>query len=412
MDLYGSDKPDIRFDMKIVDLSHIAKDCNFKVFGKAVEKGGAVRALNIKGGNSFTRNEIDELTDYAVDQGAQGMAWIGIEPDGKLRTLLTKFLSGSDVERILQAVKGQPGDLIVFCADQLDVVYKTLGNLRLFVGEKLGLRKKDDYKFLIVTDFPLLEWSGEEKRYVAMHHPFTMPVQVDKFLQGQDLDRLNAKSYDFVLNGIELGSGSIRIHRDDIQKKMFEVLGLSQDQIKDRFGFILQAFSYGTPPHGGFAFGLDRLVMIMTGADNIRDVIAFPKTREATDLLSEAPSMVSQEQLDILNLSLGHHQSGSDRQRTPAKRPTYNLKHLADLSKLNIKAGEEKTIKEELESLIQSASKLKNLDTDGVQPMIYLHPIENATRADEIEMDFTSEELLRNAPTKEDGYIVVPKVIE
>src|SRR5690625_2194585 len=241
MDLYGTDKPDIRFDMKIVDLSHIAKDCGFKVFRSAIEKGGAVRALNIQGGNSLSRNEIDYLTELAIDYGAQGMAWIGIEDDGSLRTLLTKFLTKEEVESIIETVKGEPGDLIIFCADQLPVVYRTLGNLRLHIADKLGLRKKDQFEFLIVTDFPLLEWSEEEERYVAMHHPFTMPVEVDKFLKGEDLDKIRAKSYDFVLNGVELGSGSIRIHRQDVQEKMFEVLGLSKEEIEERFGFILEA---------------------------------------------------------------------------------------------------------------------------------------------------------------------------
>ena len=196
MDLYGTDKPDIRFDMQIVDLSHIAKDCGFKVFRNVVDSGGAVRALNIKGGNSFTRNEIDELTKLAIDYGAQGMAWIAIEPNGNLRTLLTKFLSKDEVNEIIKTMKAEPGDMIIFCADKLPIIYKTLGNLRLHIGDKLGFRNKDDYKFLIVTDFPLLEWSEEEERYTAMHHPFTLPVEVDKFLAGEDLDKIKAVNYD------------------------------------------------------------------------------------------------------------------------------------------------------------------------------------------------------------------------
>src|SRR5699024_3747873 len=238
MDLYGTDKPDIRFDMQIVDVSDIAKECGFKVFNNAVTKGGAVRAINIPGGNSFTRNEIDELTEWAITYGAQGMAWIGIEDDGSLRTLLTKFLSESDTSAIIEKVEGKPGDLIIFCADELPVLYKTLGNLRLDIGDKLGLRDKGEFKFLIVTEFPLLEWSEEEERYVAVHHPFTMPVEVDQFLLGEDLANINAMSYDFVLNGVELGSGSIRIHRQDVQNKMFKVLGLSSEEIEERFGFI------------------------------------------------------------------------------------------------------------------------------------------------------------------------------
>ncbi|MFY9612645.1 MAG: aspartate--tRNA ligase, partial [Tissierellaceae bacterium] len=305
MDKYGSDKPDLRFGMEIVDLSDIAKRCGFKVFRSVVEQGGAVRAINIRGGNNFSRNEIDDLTNKAISYGAKGMAWIAIEPNGNLRTLLTKFLSETEVEEIIERAQAQPGDMIIFCADELPVVYKTLGNLRLEIADRLGLRKKNDYKFLIVTDFPLLEWSEEENRYIAMHHPFTMPADIERFMKDDDLSNMNAMSYDFVLNGTELGSGSIRIHRSDIQNRMFEVLGFTEKEIQDRFGFMIEAFSYGTPPHGGFAFGLDRLVMLMTNADTIRDVIAFPKTGDARCPLTEAPSSVAKEQLDILGIGIG-----------------------------------------------------------------------------------------------------------
>lgn len=414
MDLYGSDKPDIRFGMEIVDLSDIAKECGFKVFRGAVEDGGAVRAINIKGGNSFSRNEIDDLTDKAVSYGAQGMAWIGIEPNGDLRTLLTKFLSESDVKSILERVKAEPGDLVIFCADKLPVIYRTLGNLRLDIGDRLGLRSKDEFKFLIVTDFPLFEWSEEEERYVAMHHPFTMPVEVDKFLKGEDLENINAMSYDFVLNGVELGSGSIRIHRSDIQQKMFEILGLSDEDIVERFGFIIEAFSYGTPPHGGFAFGLDRLVMMMAKEDSIRDVIAFPKTRDATCLLSEAPSTVSQEQLDILELSTGKGSVGGlsteEIEREDIK--NFDLDSLAELSQLNISDEEREELESELKEWIDFTSQIMDIDVEDVEPTVYVNPIENATRTDKVEKEFTVEELLMNAQTKENGYILVPNVIE
>ncbi len=412
MDLYGTDKPDIRFDMQIVDLSHIAKDCGFKVFRNVVDSGGTVRALNIKGGNSFTRNEIDDLTKLAIDYGAQGMAWIAIEPNGNLRTLLTKFLSENEVNEIIKTMKAQPGDMIIFCADTLPVVYKTLGNLRLHIGDRLGLRDKDDYKFLIVTDFPLLEWSEEDERYVAMHHPFTMPVEVDKFLAGEDLDKINAMSYDFVLNGIELGSGSIRIHRDDIQKKMFEVLGLSDEEILERFGFILEAFSYGTPPHGGFAFGLDRLVMIMSQSDSIKDVIAFPKTREASCLLSDAPSTVDKEQLDILGLSIRKYSGEGKKESETEIESKLDINELEELSQLLLDKKEKEEIEKEIKELIEFTAVLKDIDTEGIAPTINIHPIPNATRKDIVEKEFTREELLANAPTVNDGYILVPKVIE
>ena len=412
MDLYGTDKPDIRFDMQIVDLSHIAKGCGFKVFRNVVDSGGAVRALNIKGGNSLTRNEIDDLTKLAIDYGAQGMAWIAIEPNGNLRTLLTKFLSENEVNEIIKIMKAEPGDMIIFCADTLGVVHKTLGNLRLQIGDKLGLRNKDDYKFLIVTDFPLLEWSEEDGRYIAMHHPFTMPVEVDKFLAGKDLDKINAMSYDFVLNGIELGSGSIRIHRDDIQRKMFKVLGLSDEEILDRFGFVLEAFSYGAPPHGGFAFGLDRLVMIMSQSDSIRDVIAFPKTREACCLLSGAPGTIDKEQLDILGLSMGKYVGEDKKESETEIEIKIDINELEELSELLLDKKERKEIEREIKELIEFAAVLKDADTEGIAPIINIHPIPNATRKDIVEKEFTREELLVNAPTVEDGYILVPRVIE
>lgn len=414
MDLYGSDKPDLRFGMPIVDLSDIAQSCSFQVFRKIVDEGGAVRAINIKGGNSFTRSEIEELTKKAISYGAQGMAWIGIEPSGELRSVLTKFFEQSEMDEILKTVKAEPEDLIIFCADKLPIVYKTLGNLRLDIADQLGLRKKDDFKFLIVTDFPLLEWSEEDKRYVAMHHPFTMPADEDIPLLDTNPSKIRAKSYDFVLNGVELGSGSIRIHRSDIQQKMFEVLGFTTEEIEERFGFIIEAFSYGTPPHGGFAFGLDRLIMMMVGADSIRDVIAFPKTRDASCLLSEAPSTVSKEQLDVLELHLRGEIIGEvNSQETIAEElPTFDIHVLADLSQLTLGEEEGQQLEEELQEMIQFASQLAKIDTTGVAPTLHIHPKHNVVRPDIVKQECTVEALLANAPTTEDGFILVPNVIE
>ncbi|MDR7869247.1 MAG: aspartate--tRNA ligase [Tissierellaceae bacterium] len=414
MDLYGSDKPDIRFGMEIVDLSHIAKRCNFKVFRSVIDNGGAVRALNIKGGNSFSRNEIDELTDKAISYGAKGMAWIAIEPNGNLRTLLTKFLTDSEVKEIIETCQSEPGDLIIFCADELPVVYKTLGNLRLEIGDRLDLRKKDDYKFLIVTDFPLLEWSEEENRYIAMHHPFTMPADIDKFMKKEDLSNMNAMSYDFVLNGIELGSGSIRIHRSDIQQRMFEVLGFNDEDIKDRFGFMIEAFSYGTPPHGGFAFGLDRLVMLMAKADSIRDVIAFPKMRDASCPLTQAPSDVAKEQLDILGISVSGNEV-LERKAVESNESILSkidIDALSEQSQILIDKNEIDNIEKELLDLIKSTSMLNNIDPSGVEPIVNIHPINNVTRSDTVEKSLEIEEVLFNAPSKEDSYILVPKINE
>ncbi|HZK00274.1 MAG TPA: aspartate--tRNA ligase [Tissierellaceae bacterium] len=414
MDLYGTDKPDLRFGMEIIDLTDIAKKCDFKVFRNVVDKGGAVRALNIKGGNSFSRNEIDELTDKARSYGAKGMAWIAIEPDGNLRTLLTKFLSKSDVEEIIKTCKSQPGDLIIFCADKLPVVYKTLGNLRLDIGTRLGLRKKDDYKFLIVTDFPLLEWSEEENRYIAMHHPFTMPADIDRFMNNEDIANMNANSYDFVLNGIELGSGSIRIHRSDIQQKMFEVLGFDDKEIKERFGFMIEAFSYGTPPHGGFAFGLDRLIMLMAKADSIRDVIAFPKMRDATCAMTEAPSTVAKDQLDILGISIS--QDGVSERKIEEINDIgftkFEIDDLLESSQLRLEDKEKEGLEKDLIELIKSTSIIKSVDTDDTDPLINIYPINNVTRADLVEDSLKVEEVLYNAPSKEGSYILVPKISE
>lgn len=301
MEYYGSDKPDIRFGMEIRDLSQVLKDTDFKVFKDTLKSGGKVKAINIKGGNSFTRNEIDELTDWAIAYGAKGMAWIAIEDSGETRSILTKYFSKETMQKLLETMEAEPGDLIIFSADKINVVNKTLGGLRLDLGDKLGLRKKDDYKFLIVTDFPLFEWSSEGDRFVSMHHPFTMMQEEDIDLLEADPENVRAQSYDVVLNGVELGSGSIRIHESDIQKRVFQALGLSEEEIEERFGFILEAFAYGTPPHGGFAFGLDRLVMMMTGSESIREVIAFPKTREAYCPLSGAPTPVDTEQLKTLD---------------------------------------------------------------------------------------------------------------
>ena len=414
MDLYGSDKPDLRFGMEIVDLSHIAKKCGFKVFRSVVDKGGAVRALNIKGGNSFSRNEIDEITDKAISYGAKGMAWIAIEPDGNLRTLLTKFLSESEVKEIIKECQSEPGDLIIFCADELPIVYKTLGNLRLDLGDRLGLRNKEDYKFLIVTDFPLLEWSEEENRYIAMHHPFTMPADIDKFMKKEDLSNMNAMSYDFVLNGIELGSGSIRIHRSDIQQKMFEALGFDNEEIMDRFGFMIEAFSYGTPPHGGFAFGLDRLVMLMAKADSIRDVIAFPKMRDASCAMTEAPSTVAKDQLDILGIGISSDMASQKKleESNVIKSTKIDMEELAELSQILLSELEIEELENEFIDLLESVSILNTIDTTNIDPIINIHPMNNITRADEVKESLKVEEVLFNAPSSEDGYILVANVNE
>lgn len=413
MRLYGSDKPDIRFEMKIVDLSDIASNCDFKVFRGAMDSGGAVRAINIKGGNSFSRTEIEDLTEKAISYGAKGMAWIGIDPDGELRSVITKFLKDEEIKNIIQKVDGKPGDLIIFSADKEEIVCKTLGNLRLDIGNKLGLRKKDDFKFLIVTDFPLLEWSEEENRYIAMHHPFTMPVDEDLDLLNTDPAKVRAKSYDIVLNGIELGSGSIRIHRSDIQQKMFQLLGFNDEQIKERFGFVIDAFSYGTPPHGGFAFGLDRLVMMMTGASSIRDVIAFPKTKEAYCPLSEAPSTVSDNQLEELEIVLGKdlEQKTKEIEEEEENKIDLDLEKLANQSMIYLGKDKDK-IEENLKDKIRFTSIIKEADLKGFAPIVNTFEYENVFREDKVEDEFSALELVSSAKNREDTFILVPMIIE
>lgn len=304
MEKYGSDKPDLRFGLEIKDITEIVKDVEFKVFSSAVKAGGVVRALNAKTcGSSFTRREIDELGTLAVQNGARGMAWI-VVGEKELKSPITKFFSEEKMQQLLIAVGAEPGDLLLFAADQADIVARVLGNLRLELGKRLGLIDENKLNFVWVVNFPLLEYDVEEKRYVAVHHPFTSPRVEDFDLLDKSPGEVKARAYDLVLNGTEIGGGSIRIHRRDWQEKMFSLLGLSHEEAEDKFGFMLEAFQYGTPPHGGIAFGIDRLLMIMSGRHSIRDVIAFPKTQSASCPMTEAPSGVSPRQLRELSLKI------------------------------------------------------------------------------------------------------------
>ncbi|NLL70994.1 MAG: aspartate--tRNA ligase [Epulopiscium sp.] len=303
MDRFGSDKPDVRFGMELVDISEIVKESEFGVFKNAVKNGGSVRGINGKGCGNFPRRQIDSLGDFAKDFGAKGLAWLVVEEDGSYRSPIAKFFSEDMLAQVVDAMKGEPGDLLLFCADEKDIVYDVLGNLRLELAKRLELTKQDEYQFLWVTEFPLLEWSKEQERYVAKHHPFTMPMEEDLSLLDTEPHKVRAKAYDMVLNGVEIGGGSIRIHQRDIQEKMFKVLGFTKEEAYKRFGFLLNAFQYGTPPHGGLAYGLDRIVMLMTGAESIRDVIAFPKVKDATCLMTEAPGTVEGKQLKELHIA-------------------------------------------------------------------------------------------------------------
>ncbi len=300
---YGSDRPDLRFGMHLIDVSDIVRHSDFKVFANVVANGGIVKAINAKGAGGWTRRDIDRLTELAQSWGAGGLAWIAVQEDG-FRSAITKFFSDEELAQLQQALGAEPGDLLLFVADKPDVVHEVLGRLRLHLGEALGLIDPNDLQFCWVVDWPLLEYDVEAKRYVALHHPFTAPVEADVEKLSSDPGSVRAQAYDLVVNGVELGGGSIRIHRRDVQEKMFAALSLSEDEAREKFGFLLDALQYGAPPHGGIAFGLDRLVMLLAGTDSIRDVIAFPKTQSAMCLMTEAPSPVMPQQLEELSIRL------------------------------------------------------------------------------------------------------------
>ena len=304
MDRFGSDKPDIRFGMELVDVSEVVKDSEFVVFKGALENGGSVRGINAKGQGEMPRKKIDKLVDFAKDFGAKGLAYVAIQNDGTIKSSFAKFMSEDEMAALVKAMDGENGDLLLFAADKNKVVWDVLGNLRLEIARQLEILDKGDYKFLWVTEFPLLEWNDEQERYQAMHHPFTMPMDEDLPLLDTDPGKVRAKAYDIVLNGTELGGGSVRIFNNDIQNKMFEMLGFTPEQAQTQFGFLLNAFKYGVPPHAGLAYGLDRLIMLMAKEDSIRDVIAFPKVKDASCLMTEAPTRVEQKQLDELAIAL------------------------------------------------------------------------------------------------------------
>ncbi|MDP4180672.1 MAG: aspartate--tRNA ligase [Bacillota bacterium] len=302
MDRFGSDKPDIRFGFELKNISDIVENCGFKVFTEAIKNGGSVRAINAKGcGAKFSRRDIDSLVEFVKIYRAKGMAWIVVE-ENELKSAITKFLSEDEIKAILDRMEAEPGDLICFSADKNEIVYDSLGNLRLEIARRLDILDKDEFKFVWVTQFPLFEYDEEEKRYVAKHHPFTSPMDEDLQYLDTEPGKVRAKAYDIVLNGVEVGGGSIRIHSQELQSKMFKMLGFSEEQQWERFGFLLEAFKYGTPPHGGMAYGLDRLVMLMAGKSSIRDVIAFPKVQNASCLMSNAPDFVEIKQLKELHI--------------------------------------------------------------------------------------------------------------
>lgn len=304
MDRFGSDKPDTRFGMELCDVSDVVKNCGFGVFTGALEAGGSVRGINVEGQGAMPRKKIDKLVEFAKGCGAKGLAYLCVNEDGTYKSSFSKFMTEEELSALVAKMNGKPGDLLLFAADKNKIVWNVLGALRLQLGEELGLMDENQYNFLWVTEFPLLEWSDEENRFMAMHHPFTMPMEEDWANIDSDPGSVRAKAYDIVLNGTELGGGSVRIHQSDIQEKMFEVLGFTKERAHEQFGFLLDAFSYGVPPHAGLAYGVDRMIMHMVHADSIRDVMAFPKVKDASDLMSDAPGTVDAKQLEELGIAI------------------------------------------------------------------------------------------------------------
>lgn len=304
MNRYGSDKPDLRFGMELKDVSDVVKDCGFAVFTGALKNGGSVRGINAKGQGSMPRKKIDKLTAFVKDYGAKGLAYVALQEDGTVKSSFAKFMTDEQMDALVKAMDGEPGDLLLFAADKNKVVWDSLGALRVELAKQLELLDKNEYRFVWITEFPLLEWSEEQNRFVAMHHPFTMPMEEDIQYIESDPGRVRAKAYDIVLNGNEIGGGSVRIFQDDIQEMMFKALGFTKEQAYSQFGFLLDAFKYGVPPHAGLAYGLDRLVMLMAKQDSIRDVIAFPKIKDASCLMTEAPTPASEKQLEELSLAV------------------------------------------------------------------------------------------------------------
>ena len=415
MDVYGSDKPDIRFELPIVDVTDIAKKCSFSVFKKVAQSGGYVRAICVTGQADFTRSTIENLTEKAMGYGAKGMAWIAYKQNGEIYSILTKYFTEDEMKELLDAVKAKPGDFILFCADKLDVVRRTLGGLRLDLGDMLGLRRKNDYKFLFVIDFPQFEYSEAENRYVATHHPFTMPYPEDLQYLTTAPGRVRAQAYDVVLNGIELGSGSIRIHDRRVQEKMFEALGFDKKTIDERFGFMVNAFRYGTPPHGGFAFGLDRFVMLMVGADSLRDIIAFPKIKDASCPLTGAPDFVDKAQLDVLGLTeaVQAEENSALPEQKKEKEITIDVENIANLACLYLTDEDKISYAEDMNSIIAFADTITRVDTSNIKAKEHLIQISNVFHDDEVIIhNVERDELLAASPTKTDGYITVPRVVE
>ena len=412
MDIYGNDKPDLRFDLPIVDVSDIAAKSSFSVFCGTLQAGGVVRCINVKGaGAAFTRSTIDLLTSHAVKLGAKGMAWILYKESGEINSILPKYFTKETWKALETRMGAENGDFLLFCADGLETARRVLSGLRVKCAELMGLIDKADYQFALVTDFPMFEYKKDENRFAAMHHPFTMPFLEDIELMFDDATkpRVRSQAYDVVLNGVELGSGSVRIHRNDIQSKVFHALGFSKEDAREKFGFLLDAFRFGTPPHAGFAFGVDRLCMLLCGANSLRDVIAFPKTKDARCPLTGAPDYVDAAQLEALRLGVSAAEEGKAEHARAMSRET--VKNTALLSMLTLSPDEERRMDQEFASIVDFAGELAGLQREA--PGKARVPYENVNlRPDEPGGCLAIDEVLMNAKTVAGRLITVPKAFK
>lgn len=399
MEKYGSDKPDLRFEMPMCDVTALVGKTQFEVFTKVISNAGVVKAITVKGGALLTRNQIDTLTEKALSYGGSGLAWLAIDADESIRSVLTKYFSEMQIKELFDLVDAKAGDLIFFCAEPREKAREILGKIRLDIGDLLGLRSKDKYAFVVVTEFPLLEYDSVEKRYIAMHHPFTMALDEDLKKFDSTPSEIRAKAYDVVLNGVELGSGSIRIHDSILQKKMFDLLGFEDEEAHERFGFLLEAFNFGVPPHGGFAFGLDRFLMLITGSSSIREVIAFPKMKDASCPMIQSPSFVDASQLDLLGI---HHGEKTSQVVTGDPVAHETIDHMAKLAMLRLTDLERQTFSKDLSEIIAFADQLSELDLEHVSPMYHLFDEVNVLRKDQV-VPFRLEKKI---------LVTVPKTVE
>ncbi|MCE5342880.1 MAG: aspartate--tRNA ligase [Eubacteriales bacterium] len=413
MDVYGNDKPDLRFDLPITDVSEIAAQSTFGVFTDALKHGGVVRAINVKGGGAaFTRTSIEQLTLHAQKLGAKGMAWILYKTDGEINSILPKYFDAESWRALEEKTGLANGDFLLFCADQLDMARRVLSGLRVRCAEMMGLVDKNQFQFALVTDFPMFEYKKDENRYAAMHHPFTMPYEEDLDLMLDDATKpqVRSQAYDVVLNGVELGSGSVRIHRADIQGRVFSALGFSKEEARERFGFMLGAFRFGTPPHAGFAFGLDRLCMLLTGASSLREVIAFPKIKDASCPMTGAPDFVDPKQLEELKLGVNVAEEAKREHEEQLTRET--VLNTALLSMLSLSASDEKAMDKDFLGIVDFAGELAALDRQAPQHPRPRNERGVNVRTDEAGESFPLAKVLLNAKTVSGPYITVPKTFE